>query len=1039
MQRLLLLLPLATWCPAQAEDDPATFVDRHAGEDQIISLEEMRTALAELEMLVVVRRDLKGADHRLEKLRHQVAEQFEGDPASAQLREATLLGLIAHVELQLARGLVDDAWNEFSEIEVPAGDDDPEAVALAAIGADERVAALKAYVKARREGKAAVAPNTSPLVGLRPEHDEIEKAVEDALERGDQAFILQLGERAAPALARATMADLENLKAHPDPLLLLAKVHPTAGAALMREAFDKGGFFWKKRMIRALESDTYSRSDLTWDTKSYPGTCRISDYWTLLERLVNDPEVGNDAVNLFNPTRSCELPPELVEVFARLLASEDGNVRGRAIARLPRHVANYNEAWFAAGLSSPYAEVRREVASHLSNLPWSPRLARHVTDPDEGVRRAVAQMVLQRSATWINEKGPINTTAYPEITGEKRDLVLALAVDPKASVRALAVKAMKRMPSEVAILTSPIDSRVSAEVRQVIEPPPVEILRALAADPEPQIRYALAEWSRFLPPELGIQVLRLLCVDEDERTAKAAVYGLPVEWFALHPEEAFAVVTNHFALAKPSCDIANMSLVVQWMSKTQFGLDLAIAWVSRLDEADLFDIMQSHPQPSQWGHVDDELITLSPDIYIDFLTSLDRLPSKTPIKNMLKGFLRVDQYEFVAEQDKAAVLLAMNEERSEVLRVNLALDLAERSVPGWITAAVQGLRGDFWYQSARAYSKNNNTGQEFKAVLKEINELPDVVRREFAAALVHDRLVAGAVVELVLERADFFGRHAAAYARGVRSRWFEGVRDDGETGLLNGHYSRLLRDLIEHMGGDAELMDEGFLMRVLEDEVYAEFAMRALEYNRSPQLLPVLERTLRESPFTPDAARAAQALLFWPTEQHTELLLFAYENISDTKVQKAILNLLDAARQRAEILDFWRHRKALADSKDQAVAQLLALLEDESSAVRIQAIRGLATFDAVSAIPKLIPLLKSEERGVATATAEALEVLNRPRKTGSRTKRTERSARDRRRARGVHAPDPPTFQADPPTRGTAARLRQLPVSAPQLLAASRNP
>ncbi|MDA1264020.1 MAG: HEAT repeat domain-containing protein, partial [Planctomycetota bacterium] len=403
------------------------------------------------------------------------------------------------------------------------------------------------------------------------------------------------------------------------------------------------------------------------------------------------------------------------------------------------------------------------------------------------------------------------------------------------------------------------------------------------------------------------------------------------------------------------------------------------------EPAELQELMNGHPQPDQWGHINGQAITLSPEIYVEFLTSLDRLSSKTPVKNRLAGHLDDSYQELLVEQDKAAVLLAMNEERSETLRVHLALDLAERNVPGWITAAVQGLRAESWHRQALAHRQNTAAGEDFRAILSEVKQLPSALLCEFATALVADRQVPTALVEALLTFAKFAGPSKPAFAAAIRERWFESRHDSPED-HLDGESSSLLRTLVYTMGEDAQLYDEDFLMRVLEDEIYGEVAIQTLERKRSPRLLPVLERRLREKPFTAVAARAAQALMRWPTEQHTELLLFAYDNLSDTGVRADILSRLDNARARAEILDYWRHRKALADSKEQAVAELLALLEDESSAVRIQAIRGLATFDAVSAIPRLIPLLKSEERGVAPAAAEALEVLNRPRTVESEDK-----------------------------------------------------
>ena len=113
---LFVSLLMTAEAPVQQEPEtPQAFVQRHAGADSPLSLEEVRAALAELELLVVVQRDLAEADRRFTLLLNLAVKGLERDPPDAEAREVYVLVHEAHIELRVARGMEPDFWRSTPE------------------------------------------------------------------------------------------------------------------------------------------------------------------------------------------------------------------------------------------------------------------------------------------------------------------------------------------------------------------------------------------------------------------------------------------------------------------------------------------------------------------------------------------------------------------------------------------------------------------------------------------------------------------------------------------------------------------------------------------------------------------------------------------------------------------------------------------------------------------------------------------------------------------------------------------------------------
>ena len=120
-----------------------------------------------------------------------------------------------------------------------------------------------------------------------------------------------------------------------------------------------------------------------------------------------------------------------------------------------------------------------------------------------------------------------------------------------------------------------------------------------------------------------------------------------------------------------------------------------------------------------------------------------------------------------------------------------------------------------------------------------------------------------------------------------------------------------------------------------------------------------------------------QATAGFLTDESAEILLFAASVAPEPSQRAWCLATLESMREYHLAKDYWSMRRAIDRSRDAAVTELFELLEDDSNAIRVQAIRALATFEAVEALPRLIRLLKDSDETVRAAAVLALGRLNR--------------------------------------------------------------
>jgi hypothetical protein len=398
----------------------------------------------------------------------EVREAKRADLVGALAKELAEIRLLANVDRKLedASKRLDDLWIRTAwELDYPGRMDMLVAVAefraelLAKLGRSEEAMnaaqrllpdeavkrAAPTYELVRASGKiledeqrgsrnprlvslAASAPPTIP-----ESTDEIELAVRRAFGNKQFDIVDDIGVRAAPALERLVLANPDALlEVESDPLTFLFRLTPARGASFALENYTRGGFFWRKRILRSMRAQGAAGSP-----------------WTdLTTKMIEDPEMRGDAIVLVSPFAQMDaLSPDLQRAIVRALDGADsdlskaimnaiGNGSGRPSIR----------PVLEAIVQSSAEENRRTAALWMRAYASSEAMLRCVDDKDPEMRRLLASFLTPNTPDQPRD------VAF-EIDSRAREILAKLALDPDPSVRLQAVKAITE-------LKTPLDPNV---------------------------------------------------------------------------------------------------------------------------------------------------------------------------------------------------------------------------------------------------------------------------------------------------------------------------------------------------------------------------------------------------------------------------------------------------------------------------------------------------------------------------------------------------------------------------------------------------
>jgi len=177
---------------------------------------------------------------------------------------------------------------------------------------------------------------------------------------------------------------------------------------------------------------------------------------------------------------------------------------------------------------------------------------------------------------------------------------------------------------------------------------------------------------------------------------------------------------------------------------------------------------------------------------------------------------------------------------------------------------------------------------------------------------------------------------------------------------------------------NAQLADPEFLKKAAREPHLLAAAFRTIKALADSQYLPLLAEVVAHSNDSFKLEQASRALTGYLDEGAVEPLLTAATRVSDVELRDAILAHLEKIREYTAAKERWATRQAKAQTREQVIAALLEQLASGTDEVRVQAIRALATWEAVETMPRLIELTRAQSKDVSAAARAALDRLNAP-------------------------------------------------------------
>ncbi len=912
------------------------------------SIESVAERLADVQLALEVERDFEGALADLRELWVQVArlEPFPGQEEAlvrVALQRSELLERLGRLEA--ARAAVAELLPPGS-VRTPSGDwltrpaGEPLRRAVAELRSDARIAARLAALEERAQAPGAslaARPHfSSPRVrAYVEEHFGLPSVEMDQLVLEQMKFglgnVQNIGMRAAPTLAALVLSDFElddPSSSTQDPLDFLFSVDRLGASILVADHLEAGGGVWRLRIFdhvndlaRALEG----RSE--WDA--------------ILATLFRDPH-WSPRVRSWIERRyaSGGLHEALVEALAEQAADPASTPRSEVYELLtgqedPRSSAR---PVYVAALSHPDGSLRRVGAQHLLNLEeTATELRRFAGSADPEERGWALDTLLD---------------AGDSLDASERQLLLEFLDDPEPSVRRRAVSILGRQEQ-------PFPAEVYLEVAGDEDP---QVLRALARAPiddrETQTAVLLRLADSGSPDVLAAIDRRLMRVhpgDEDllpvlEKRFVDPTHPFPTGdtgGFELEDHLAAWIATNaagrracvRMGLASGREEPLNAALAASYGTYSNSSRKYPrCAALLELEPARLAAFFE-------WAHgVDLDVAAVLAEGFADL--------DGTPVEPFV-GLARDPGTSRMARIHATGVVVAHDPEAGQALVQEL---LHEAS---WTTSP----------PSARE-------SRALRDLAQAMPDLPGLVTRTLDDPQLVDP-VALAVVSGVRGHAPLTNEVALR----ILDRW---LRPDVDAKVVEASLEQL-----ETM--DPEDVDPALVIRAAYLPEYAEAALRAMGTLRHPEYLPVLERALlgRQylSPGEVDLGdvrwAAVDSLTCYLSDQAARILVEGLSQAVEGRSQSEkgladrIRQSLATIRDYHEERSYWDRQGEPLPTREGAVAQLLAMLADSADWKRVEAIRGLASFGALEAIPRLIPLLEDPSEAVAGAARQALDHLYR--------------------------------------------------------------
>jgi HEAT repeat protein len=763
--------------------------------------------------------------------------------------------------------------------------------------------------------------------------DTLDEAVYSALRTGDLPFVHSLGKRAVPALKSWIRAapDQFTATAEQDPLLTLLQIDPLAADELAGERPEAAGFYWKKRVTRLYDRIRGNEGLRAQERWLGVGFTRSAEAWA------EDPDVGAAALwFLFENLAYGERAPTFDALVARAFRSSDPSRRQLAMRMDGRQVG---APVYLALLGEADEDLRRHAADELArHFEEDPALLAYFADPDPRVRTSVAYRLSEHASG----------------SAEELTALAALLVDPDEHARKWARKGLQSLPRELRTVVIESSRGFSEKEfrREVCKTPLApEAYRAVVAK---GFAGGLVEHFVHLPAPLCFEILAQAAQVGDPQLLEEVAKQLNELPSWEDPRATLEVATRLLANAALG-DLAREYLYsgIGDVQRSRAELAELVRWLlARPDDTVLAGMLRRSPFSSE------RLTGLDPALAIPFLARMYPLSKAAPREYFGQGQRSTPSW--TTAQAQASRTLAQDDSAPLGARVLGLIGLVNDDVvDDDFVALARPIVTDPAWRAGLSEEESDLLRLLQKDLGPATNALVLTVLRteglpERLPVRVVQEMEAGAdgaaeVVALVVQRA------ADAPA------WHDAVRT-----------------VLSAMGREPALRDPEVLARYARDPRLARVALGAIGLARDPRDLPLLGEIVARPDDSVQLAGAVEALCSYLDPEAVEPLLVAAAKVQQSELRDQCLAQLEKIREYQDAKERWATRKVKGATRAQVIAELVEQLGAKSDEVKVQAIRALATWEAVEVMPRLIELSVSGSKSVAAAAKDALERLNQP-------------------------------------------------------------
>lgn len=833
-------------------------------------------------------------------------------------------------------------------------------------GRDAEVAAMDESLK----------PGSAAVTGSQT---DIRLQVLSAIQSGNVEFLRQLGPRSVPGLlAFLNGREGEYYKdIEKDPLAILVSIAPKEADAYVLKRMQNGplSVLFKLRFARVMASASPFGGAASWKSQTPgAGDSELPNLLSLCDQLVTDPEYQSSTASaLYSVVAHGIFLPGMRAAIQEGLASPTGVSRGMSRWFANNHPRESIRDLLLNGFHAPHAKTRTLVRKALMEIPNNAGIYEQVLAGPAEDRAFGIQWLEERSVVGLpqapGERNNRRTQKWlPPLGDGAAAYVDALLSDQDPAVLgnvAMELYKLGRDYEELAIPAIPEYGLPATQigVSSFALPFRTETLMALAAKEDYTVRYRLAGSAGMLPWQQQQPVLAALAKDTHPDVRVAARRGLSdLAWYQ-QPEDCTKILSSSFTLESDArilhrfLGLDNTTTRLALASRSPEGLEALIDWaVATQDQTLLERILTYNKQPrGPLNAVAPATQARALLAYADSFAAQAGFDRGTSLQFALRAAPRDRQ----GPAARAILDSLSGTPAPSIFAQTVALHAIPREGDDRIPKAIAT-----WLSTPEGVSLAGSRSMGGSKIGVElVQRFPDPIRAQAGEALLKSTGAHETINRAFRTLGMLPVTSEIAAAVVAEPAYLEG------DGYLAGRVATW-------MASNPDSIDRPWLGALVDHPSCGARALGAIGRLRDTALLPVIARVIEGPATHPFYSEAADALKGFLSDDSARLLLIAARKTPSEDQRTWCLAQVEkiAALQDAE--ERWASRGIKRATREATVSKLMALLGSQDKAVRIEAIRGLATWEAVEAMPELIELLAAPDADVAQAAREALDRLN---------------------------------------------------------------